>query len=318
MKEFKSFLSNDIHDYLDLKESLGYSRNTHTNNLHGIDNDLIQKYPELTTLTEEFTLEWIKKRQSECINTQKRRMITIRELGKYLNAIGVDSFILPSDFIGKYSRSTPYLFTDEELTKLFFTIDHIKPFFESPKREYVLPVLFRMMYCCGLRPSEPLALQSGDVDLNSGTLFIRDSKGHRDRVIPMSKCLLDLCRKFDSLTGKRKWFFPYLDTNEPCKGYWVRNQLKICWRNSGLDFGQKHPRPYDFRHNYATRIILKWLDEGRSFASMAPYLREYMGHADLVSTQYYIHLLPENIIKSSGIDWSRFDKIYPVVSYEEI
>jgi integrase/recombinase XerD len=180
MKEYKSVLSLYIQEYLDLKESLGYSRNTHTYYLHEIDNDLIQKHPELTTLTEGFTIEWIKKRQSECINTQKRRMVTIRELGKYLNANGINSFILPSDFIGKYSRSTPYLFTDEELTKLFFAIDHIQSYFESPKREYVLPVLFRMMYCCGLRPGEALDLQSGDVDLSSGTLFIRNSKGHRD------------------------------------------------------------------------------------------------------------------------------------------
>lgn len=318
MKAFRSSLSNHMQDYLNLKESLGFSRSSHSYYLKEIDTFLVLKYPELTTLTEEITFEWTKKRQTECINTQKRRMTTIRELGKYLNAIGIESFILPSEYIGKYTRPTPYLFTDEELTRLFFAIDHLQPYFESPKREYIVPVLFRMMYCCGLRPAEPLVLQCGDVDLSSGTLFIRDSKGHRDRIIRMSNDLVELCRKFDNLMGKRNWFFPYLNTDQPCKGYWVRNQLLICWRNSGLDYGQKHPTPYDLRHNYATRIILKWLTEGLSFASMAPYLREYMGHSDFSSTQYYIHLLPENIIKNSGIDWNRFDEIYPEVYDEEV
>ena len=40
--------------------------------------------------------------------------------------------------------------------------------------------------------------------------------------------------------------------------------------------------------------------------AMLPFLREYMGHNSLSETAYYIHILPENIVKSSAIDWDKF------------
>jgi len=63
---------------------------------------------------------------------------------------------------GEYSvktvHYTPYIFTDYELRKLFEAFDTLRPHFEAPEREYIVPVLFRMMYFCGMRPAEPLKL----------------------------------------------------------------------------------------------------------------------------------------------------------------
>lgn len=72
-----------------------------------------------------------------------------------------------------------------------------------------------------------------------------------------------------------------------------------------------------FRHNYATRTMMRWMNEGKDIMAMTTYLSAYMGHTEFTSTLYYIHLLPERLIKSSGIDWKRFSCIYPEVSYEE-
>jgi len=38
-----------------------------------------------------------------------------------------------------------------------------------------------------------------------------------------------------------------------------------------------------------------------------------MGHDDIAETLYYVHLLPENLIKASGIEWAAFDGIVPEV-----
>lgn len=43
---------------------------------------------------------------------------------------------------------------------------------------------------------------------------------------------------------------------------------------------------------------------------LLPYLSAYMGHAELTSTLYYIHLLPEKLRKANGIDWQKFSLIY--------
>jgi len=47
---------------------------------------------------------------------------------------------------------------------------------------------------------------------------------------------------------------------------------------------------------------------------MLPYLQAYMGHETLAATAYYIHLLPEKLVKSSGIDWEALHELIPEVS----
>jgi len=73
-------------------------------------------------------------------------------------------------------------------------------------------------------------------------------------------------------------------------------------------------RPYDLRHRFASTVLLRWMDEGRDLYAMLPYLRAYMGHESFSSTAYYIHLMPENLMKSAGVDWSFFNKLLPEVS----
>ena len=59
--------------------------------------------------------------------------------------------------------------------------------------------------------------------------------------------------------------------------------------------------------------IRRWLDEGRDVHTLMPFLSAYLGHTTLDSTLYYIHLVPENLLKSKGIDWSRFSSLYQEV-----
>ena len=210
---------------------------------------------------------------------------------------------------------TPYIFTDDELRKLFEAFDTLQPHFEAPEREYIVPVLFRMMYFCGMRPAEPLKLLYEVVNLQTGEIYIRQSKRKSDRRILMSKDLISLCRRYDSFKKLRTHFFERVDG---CRfpTYWLTNQFHISWRNSGL-VKRGNPRPYDFRYNYATRTMMRWVNEGRDVMAMAPYLSAYMGHTCFTATMYYIHLLPERLIKSSGIEWARFSCIYPEATYEE-
>ena len=56
---------------------------------------------------------------------------------------------------------------------------------------------------------------------------------------------------------------------------------------------------------------IRWLDEGKDLYNMLPYLRTYMGHSSLSQTAYYIHILPENLMKSRKIDWDKLNDIIP-------
>ena len=57
------------------------------------------------------------------------------------------------------------------------------------------------------------------------------------------------------------------------------------------------------------RHIRRWLDEGKDLYAMLPYLRAYMGHEKFEDTAYYIHILPDRLLKSPGVDWESIDKI---------
>ena len=53
--------------------------------------------------------------------------------------------------------------------------------------------------------------------------------------------------------------------------------------------------------------------------ALLPYLSAYMGHSKISSTFYYIHLLPQRLRESSGIEWDALDEIYREEDhYEEI
>lgn len=72
-------------------------------------------------------------------------------------------------------------------------------------------------------------------------------------------------------------------------------------------------RVYDLRHRFASAALIRWLDKGDSLKVKLPYLREYMGHNSLRETCVYIHILPENLTRSSAIDWTGFYDLLPEV-----
>src|SRR5665648_593305 len=93
--------------------------------------------------------------------------------------------------------------------------------------------------------------------------------------------------------------------------------FKKCWTQANPETDiSKLPRlrVYDLRHRFTSAVLNKWLDEGRNLYAMLPFLSAYMGHSSLSATAYYIHLLPENLVKSAGIDWLSFDQLIPEVS----
>lgn len=111
------------------------------------------------------------------------------------------------DYTVRHECFVPFVFTDGELSAFFQSVDSVRPIPTKWKKDLILPVLFRMIYCCGMRPGEPLRLETKDIDLLTGSVYIRQSKGSKDRHITMSEDMRQLCAHYDILAGQRKWFF---------------------------------------------------------------------------------------------------------------
>ena len=161
----------------------------------------------------------------------------------------------------------------------------------------VLPVFFRVLYCCGLRTGETRTLKVEDADLKDGRIRILHSKGEKSRSLPLPQDLLALLRGYDARVSQiyphRVYFFP--TTRAEC---YLRSSIGTVfnriWNAAGLVHTPgPRPRAYDFRHHFAFANLNRWITSGIDVNSMLPYLSRYMGHSCLESTDYYLHLVPE-------------------------
>lgn len=316
-----SCFGDTIRDMLRFRASLGFSESTYACELKAFDRFCMENYPLENNLTKALALEWGSKRPSEKVNNHRVRLFALRQLGKFMNLKGLHAYIVPMSIVEKYQMFEPYLFTEKELPVFFKTIDTIPAFSQSAFSEYTLPVFFRIAYGCGLRPNELFDLRRFDVNLRDRNLFIYNSKTKRDRLVKMTEDLNELCGKYDLIAQQRfpnrHWFF-HIDKEIVSRKSWFEYRLAKYWKMAELDkrLG-RCPRIYDFRHNFATNVLFKWFDEGKDIMSLMPYLSAYMGHVEMHSTLYYVHLLPERLRRNNAFNWSKFEALLPEVPREE-
>lgn len=317
MNQFRSGFAQNIQDMLDYKEALGYSSSSYEYFLLKFDEFCCENYPKETFLLKEIVFDWAIAKKGESINTLNRRVAVIREFGRYLNSIGIPAYVFPAKMTGAQKQYTPHIFTDSELKSFFYGADHYEKSAWHPMNTYIVPVIFRLIYCCGLRPQEGRLIRTKDIDTNSGKLFIRESKGHKDRIVMLTHELIQLCQSYlqvRELHGvDSEYLFP--DNAGHVHGHqWLEYQFQKCWKIAGVQsFTNPPPRVYDFRHTFATKRLCNWMDQKEDLYFWLPYLSVYMGHANFSATAYYIHLLPERLKGSPAIDWKAFADLLPEV-----
>lgn len=266
------------------------------------------KYPDQIELNKELALDWIYSTDTKSKQQLDKRVRTMKYLGRYLNSIGIKAYI--PDFRIKSDPAKPkQILTDDELKLLFEAADNLQYFHLSPNREYIVPVIFRLIYSCGLRTSEACNLEMKDVDLENGILSIYKSKGYKDRAVYLSDSMLELCIRFNDTYNKvlpaRKYFFQpsykklhYFNT-DICG--WFDTLLKKC---NLYDKYPIKPTPHGLRHLFAVKSMKKCMSMGYDFDNWIKYLSQYMGHSSPQETMYYLHmvshLLPEYSEKIEG------------------
>jgi len=186
-------------------------------------------------------------------------------------------------------------------------------------RQLVLPVLFRVIHCCGLRSCEVRLLRVEDVNLDAGKLTIRASKGPKARIVMLADDVLQLCRKYHYRVSRilpdRIFFFP---TNAAESYKSLMGVFERIWKQAGLEtYSGSKPHVQDLRHDFALTNLNNWMKAGENFNTKLPYLSRFMGHANLESTDYYLHFVPEFFPVFKEKTRETFDALIPEADYEK-
>jgi len=291
-------LAGMIAEYVFYKQTTGCEYFTEVKAFKAFDNFTKRfDFPE-GVLPKQVVLDWTKKRPSEKPLTQIKRVNAIRQLGEFMRMRGHDAYVparIPWRGVDQYR---PHIFSEDEVSRILSLADVYQSTIASPNLNRIVPIAFRILYGCGLRCSELINLKMQDVDLENCRLTIRESKFHKDRIVPMAASLARFCADYTSTVNKECGSDDYFLRNPrggryDCQApyHWFRELLF----RAGIPHGGKGkgPRLHDLRHTFAVHCLKKWSISGRDMRVMLPVLSAYMGHCDLRGTQVYLHLTPD-------------------------
>lgn len=316
--ELRSGFSNQIRDFLLSRCELGFQPSSYVTAMRGLDKYCALFHPSAKILTDKIAYGWIDYERDSGRRGISQKLTAIRTFARYIHSTGGTAFKVPANILPVRRRFVPHIFTDDELSRFFRKVDaDVGNLWRRKIVHNTYPVLFRLIYTCGLRPGEGIRAMRDDLDLGARTLFIRETKQHKQRVISISADMAQMLEKFvqrrDAVEPQSKYLFPGRN-GRPLLVAWTDIYFWKIWCaiHPGVP-EDKVPsaRIYDLRHRFASATLQRWVDEGRDVYSLLPKLRVYMGHTTLEQTLYYVHLLPEQLRASTAIDWETIGTIIP-------
>lgn len=223
----------------------------------------------------------------------------IREFGRYLYDRGYPNiYVIPSKKVSLPTPVQPYFFTAKEIYAFFKECDSVTEDTHYKGRHLVIPAIYRLLYCCGLRCKEVRTLKCKHVHIDERYIDIMQSKGPKSRRVFISEELADYLEHYDHAINmffpERQTFFPN-KKDLPYSAQMLEDNFHKFWYRAfpGMKESGIRIRPFDFRHHFAYANMNRWLRDRKDVNTMLPYLMKYMGHSDIENTLYYFHLVPD-------------------------
>lgn len=201
----------------------------------------------------------------------------------------------------KREKLLPKKLKKEDAFKLLETVYNY-PYRQEYTR-YRNHALFALYLFSGLRKSEALNLRLQDVDIENLSIFVRQGKGSKDRVVPMSVTLAHTLSKYlNERTKARKTcpeFFTSSNKNQGFTVHGLKHFIEDFKRDTGFDF-----TIHKLRHTFATLM----LEGGCDIFSLS----KMMGHSDIKTTTIYLSASAEHLREQ--VTKHPMNNVYPLHS----
>jgi integrase len=201
----------------------------------------------------------------------------------------------PQKEVAKQWRK-PHIYSPADVRRML----DIARSYPSPRarlRPLSIYTMLLLAYCAGLRRGELARLDLGDVDLQRGTITVRQTKFFKTRILPLPdsvmaelRAYIDARRRAGGSQDPRSGLFWHEQRSARCTKQAIAWLLVDIIRRAGLKppQGRTGPRLHDLRHSMVVNRILEWYREGINPQDRLPFLATYLGHRDINSTLVYI------------------------------
>jgi integrase/recombinase XerD len=222
-----------------------------------------------------------------------------------------DILIFNTEYILERKLSFAYQGMTVSAVKLFFSriLDRelIIEAIERPRREHKLPnvlskqevaailrapknikhkTMLSVIYSCALRRSELLNLKPADVDSKRNLLIIRNAKGYKDRVVPLSDKTIEMMRTYYKEYKPKTWLFEGLHVGEK---YSEESLACVLKTSLSLTKIKKPVSLHWLRHSCATHMLENGVD--------LRYIQVILGHKSSKTTEIYTHVTNRSLQK---------------------
>jgi len=169
----------------------------------------------------------------------------------------------------------PVVLSKEEVVKILSSIDNIKH-----------KAILMLVYSTGLRVKEVVKLKPEDIDSKRMLVYVKRSKGRKDRYAMLSEMALQMLREYWRLYKPDEWLFEGARKGRHISTRTVQHILEHACARAGI---RKDISVLTLRHSFATHLLESGVD--------LRYIQELLGHAHSKTAEIYTHVSTKSIGK---------------------
>jgi integrase len=290
---FTSCLADRMVQFVAFKRMQGYEYKDGADRLKSFDTFLMKIEYASTVLDVDVLERYGEDIAALSCVTRSTRLSGVRQFSVYLHALEPESVLLPTRLMPRVSNTIRfYPLSAAQVGELMAATPGLQP--DNGIRAECMRFLVGLLYCTGLRISEALALNLGDIDTVNSTLFVRRGKFRKERLVAMSPSTREALDEWLERRTQYAGSEPSSPLFVPGPGRRLeRNRAHRIFRRlcllCGID-GDPPPRLHDLRHNHACACIRRWREAHEDVNALLPVLANALGHASYYHSEIYLHI----------------------------